>query len=163
MYETVNLVVAWNQFKENPHIEFNSNTGMYRCKTCNMSLNKNSGGAGKHSTKIHGLFLSGKKAEKKLTSIMDFSNKDIFDGIVHISKKIDETLEKTSSYFESLKSENQELHKQNYFLLSKLETMEMVQDNISKKLEELSIKNNNIYAILYNKEMIKFFKAQGWL
>lgn len=49
----------WIQYKGNPHIQKNTITGKFRCKTCNKRLNDNPGGVGKHCRYSHGIRIDG--------------------------------------------------------------------------------------------------------
>lgn len=49
----------WIQYKGNPHIQKNTITGKFRCKTCNKRLNDNAGGVGKHCSYSHGIRIDG--------------------------------------------------------------------------------------------------------
>ena len=146
MYETVNLVVVWRKYKENPHIEYNSNTRMYRCKTCNVLLNNNPGGAGKHSTKLHGFMLSGKKfvEKKKSVSVPDFSNKDIFEGVVDISEKFDENFRTILSHLEVLNNKNHLIEGQHYLLMEKIHEIESKQEYLLKTFDNLKKENTKV-------------------
>ena len=55
------------QYRENPHIEKNSETLKFRCTSCNLDLSINPGGASSHSQAIHRVRLDGSALEKPKT------------------------------------------------------------------------------------------------
>lgn len=56
----------WKQYRNNPHLQRNILTKEFRCKTCNLSLGDNAGGAGSHCKGTHGIRIDGTPIKKEI-------------------------------------------------------------------------------------------------
>ncbi len=55
----------WTQYGANPHLQRNNLTKEFHCKTCDMSLGDNAGGAGSHCKATHGMRIDGYLIKKE--------------------------------------------------------------------------------------------------
>jgi len=66
----------WLQYKQNPHIQKNSKSNEFRCKTCSKILGTNAGAAGYHSKSSHNLSLSGEQIKNDKTKVEKIETKN---------------------------------------------------------------------------------------
>lgn len=65
MSEETNKEENWFTYKNNPVMEINKVTKLFRCREHPDLGETNQGGAGRHSVQLHGIHLDGAQAEKK--------------------------------------------------------------------------------------------------
>lgn len=80
----------WIQYKQNPHIQKNSRTNEFKCRTCSKYLGTNAGAAGYHSKSSHSLTLSGEEIKNQELENAEKKNKNVEKGNETKSKRIEE-------------------------------------------------------------------------